>query len=599
MTQGFTDEQKQYLQGFTAGSDVARVIASLPVLSGSGAGAAMTTISTGPSGPERIHHEAQDRFTAGGKKLAKEETAKREKNGLDLWDEMAAAAREDRFPKGTDVFMWKFQGLFYVAPAQDAFMCRLRIPGGALSAWQLRGIADLAEKHGGGYTDATTRANLQIREIPATQGPDLLLGLRDLGLIIQGSGADNIRNVTASPLSGLDPHEFIETLPLAKRWHHHILNHRELYGLPRKFNVAFEGGGTIASLQDTNDIGFAAVRVPEEYATPECSAGVYFRLQLGGITGHGDLARDTGVMVREDQCIDLADAIVRVFITHGDRTDRKKARLKYLLDAWGFEKFLQHVEEQLGTPLTRFDLAHCEQPDSADPAAHIGFHPQKQTGKVYAGIGLPVGRMTADQMRGVSNLAEQYGSGAIRLTVWQNLVIQDVDAERIDAMKADIEQLGLAWSASDVRTGLVACTGNAGCKFAGADTKAHAKILADYLESRIQTDHPINIHLTGCHHSCAQHTIGDIGLIATKVEVGDAEVEGYHLFVGGSHGAAAAIGHKVYESVPYDRVPETVERMLLAFREHRTDANETFAAFTSRYNTPALIELFEDMAVAL
>src|SRR5262249_42191146 len=204
----------------------------------------------------------------------------------------------------------KFHGLFYVAPAQNAFMCRLRIPNGILNAYQLRGLADLAERCGGGYADVTTRANLQIREIAPKNAPALLTGLQELGLTARGSGADNIRNITGSPTAGIDPQELIDTRPFARAMHHHILNHRELYGLPRKFNIAFDGGGMIAVLEDTNDIGFAAVTVREGFGH---AAGVYFRLQLGGITGHGDFARETGVIVAPDECIAVATALVRVF----------------------------------------------------------------------------------------------------------------------------------------------------------------------------------------------------------------------------------------------------------------------------------------------
>ena len=268
-----------------------------------------------------------DRFLADGKNLSKEEQVKRDTPALDIWSEMKQAARNNVFPKGTDVFLWKFHGLFYVAPAQDSFMCRLRLPGGDLKSWQMRGIADLAAEHGGGFVDVTTRANLQIREIPADRGCAVHEGLVDLGIINKGSGADNVRNVTAAATAGIDPHELIDTLPLAKEMHHHILNHRELYGLPRKFNISFDGGGAIATLEDTYDIGFQAVRVSATLATADLLAGIYFRLSLGGITGHRDFARDTGVLLAPNECVQVAHAVLQVFIEQGDQTDRQKARL--------------------------------------------------------------------------------------------------------------------------------------------------------------------------------------------------------------------------------------------------------------------------------
>ncbi len=207
------------------------------------------------------------------------------------------------------------------------------------------GLADLAERYGGGYSHVTTRANLQIREIEPKNAVALLEAIQDLGLCSRGSGADNIRNVTGTPTAGIDPQELLDTRPYAREWHFHILNERALYGLPRKFNVAFDGAGTIPVLEDTNDIGFQAVEVKDGFGV---EPGVWFRLALGGITGHKDFARDTGVIVKPADATKVADAIVRVFIDHGDRTNRNKARLKYVLDAMGFEKFLALVEEKLG-----------------------------------------------------------------------------------------------------------------------------------------------------------------------------------------------------------------------------------------------------------
>src|SRR5215469_16522953 len=251
--QAFSDEQKQYLDGFLSG--IAARCGGAPAVPGATAPAA-----SAPSAD--IHHAAQDRFIAAGRKLVPEEEAKRQAHPLDMWDELVAEAAEGRFPKGIDVFRHKFFGLFYVAPAQNAFMCRLRIPNGVLQPHHMTGLAALAERWAGGYADITTRANLQIREIKPQGIVEMLEGLQELGLTSRGAGADNIRNITGSPTAGIDSQELIDTRPLTRELHHYILNHRELYGLPRKFNIAFDGGGAVSVLEDTNDIGFAAVQVP-------------------------------------------------------------------------------------------------------------------------------------------------------------------------------------------------------------------------------------------------------------------------------------------------------------------------------------------------
>ncbi len=604
---GFSDEQKNFLQGFAMGADVARAVRGLPILSGGGASPG-TTVTLGPTAaptgsgdlPYPIQAEAHARTLAEGKKLTKEEEAKRAKDPFSMWDEFAANSAAGVYPKGTDNLLYRFSGLFYVAPAQDSFMSRLRVPGGLIPTWQFRGVADLARRFGPGHADLTTRANLQIREIRAEDASDFLVGLAEIGIINKGAGADNIRNVTCGATSGIDPRELIDCMPLAKQMHHYILNHREMYGLPRKFNIAFEGGGRIASLEDTNDIGFKAARVSEANASADLPAGVYFRLTLGGITGHKDFARDTGVLVDPGDCVGLAGAVVRVFARHGDRTDRKKARLKYVLDAWGFPRFIDELEKEYGKPLRRVALDRCDPAEPEDRWAHVGVHPQKQAGQVYVGVVLPVGRMTAEQMDGLADIADRHGSRSIRLTVWQNLLIPDVAEGDADAVRLAIEAIGLGWEASSVRAGLVACTGSAGCKFAGADTKRHAMDLAAYLEARVAIDRPINLHVTGCNNSCAQHYIGDIGLEGTKVEVDEEMVEGYHLCVGGGWGAEQGAGRRLLDSLPFEKVPPIVERLISHYLASRTGPDESFAGFARRHEIEELraIAEFEPASVA-
>jgi ferredoxin-nitrite reductase len=587
MTETFTEEQKRYLEGFAAAT---MLVAGAPPVALAPAGGGHNL----PAGPEVIHFQAQDRITAAGGKLCPEEVAKRNRFPLDVWDEMRRHAEENVPPKGADVLAFKYHGLFWVAPAQQAFMSRLRFPGGICPSYQLRGVADLAEEFGGGYADVTTRANLQIREIKPSDGVKLEEGLHDLGIINRGAGADNIRNVTGAATAGIDPHELIDTRPLTRELHHYILNHREMYGLPRKFNIAYDGGGAIATLEDTNDIGFAAVRVTGGKAVP---AGLYFRLTLGGITGHKDFARDTGILLTPAECLPAAVAIVRVFIDHGDRTDRKKARLKYLLDKWGFEKFLSEVETQLGKAMRRFPPEECEPRPEVVKHGHIGVFPQKQPGLSYVGISLPVGRMTSDQMRGLADITDRHGSRAIRLTVWQNLILFDIPDQKLEAVQSEIAQLGLSTSASHVKAGLIACTGAAGCKYALAHTKQHAAQLGDYLDAKLELDQPINIHLTGCPNSCAQHYIGDIGCIGTKVPVGEDMVEGYHVFVGGGHGATQGIGREILRNVVAEDLPHVLEKMLRGYLDRRKDESETFVDFVNRHETDQLKVLFERQVV--
>src|SRR3954471_9302239 len=199
--------------------------------------------------------------------------------------------------------------------------------------------------------------------------------------------------------------------------------------------------------------------------------------------------------------------------------------------------------------------------------------------------------MTCEQMRGLAGISERYGSGTIRLTVWQNLLISDIPEDKVEAVGGEIEALGLGWKATQVRTGLVACTGNFGCRFSSSDTKRHALEIADHLDAHLELDTPINIHLTGCHNSCAQHYIGDIGLLGTKVSVEDDMVEGYHMYLGGGYGAEPEIGREIYRDVKAEDAPRVIERMLRGYLAARLGPDETFRDFTRRYSTEQLKDL--------
>ncbi|GJD80151.1 ferredoxin--nitrite reductase [Methylobacterium gregans] len=588
MAEDFNAEQKRYLEGFASGIAAARLTGGLAIGQGTGAPAAE------PTGPDAIHIKAQDRTIKDGGKLCDQEKWKRAENPFDGHNRLKAEAAAGKQPKPEDNFRWRYHGMFWVAPNQVSYMCRIRVPNGILHHWQFAGIADLADAHGGGYSHVTTRAGLQVREIAPEHAQPFLDGLTDLGLTAQGAGADNIRNVTGSPTAGIDAQELLDTRPLAKSWHNWILNDRSLYGLPRKFNVSFDGGGVMPALEETNDIGFQAIQVLEGASV---APGVWMRLVLGGISGHRDLARDTGVVLKPEDCNRVADAIIRVFIENGDRTNRNKSRMKYVLDAWGFEKYLAAVEEKLGYKLDRVAPEHVAPRKPTDRFAHVGVHAQVQEGLNWVGVVLPVGKMTTDQMRELAKIAAACGDGQIRMTVWQNFIFSGVPDGRVAEVEARVLALGLSVKAAGIRSGLVACTGARGCKFAASDTKGHAMLIADHVEATVtELDVPVNVHLTGCHHSCAQHYIGDIGLIGAKVvvsEEGDT-VEGYDIVVGGGFAENPKIGTEIWKAVKAEECPGRVEALLRTYLARRQGPEESFQAFTARTGAEALRDAAEE-----
>jgi ferredoxin-nitrite reductase len=591
MSQDFSADQKRYLEGFVAGAAASRAVGGL----GSG-GASQPSLER--DGPDEQHLIAQDKQVAAGKKLVDQEKWKREQHPFEAYPRLAREAAIGKLPGPADNFRWRYFGLFNVAPAQDSFMLRMRIPNGILKAHQFEGAAALARQYGGDYLHVTTRANLQMREIRPENAEALLNDMMDLGLIARGSGADNIRNVTGSPLAGIDGEELLDTRPLCRKWHFHILADRTLYGLPRKFNVSFDGAGVSPALEETNDIGFQAVRVLEG---ADAEPGLWMRVVLGGISGHHDLARASGRFCRPEDATDVADAIIRVFIDHGDRSNRNRARLKYVLDEWGFERFMAAVEEKLGRKLRQIEETWIAPRPPTDRYAHVGVHRQKQTGLNWIGVVVPVGRLDHAQATGLADLARTCGDGDIRLTVWQNLIVSGVPDAQVASVQERIEALGLSTHVSPIRAGLVACTGNSGCKFAASNTKRHALEIADHVEARVAIDVPVNIHLTGCHHSCAQHYIGDIGLIGARVPVnedGDT-VEGYDIAVGGGFAENARIGRYLWKAVKATDAPRHIEALLKAYFGHRLGPDESFQAFTIRHEIDALDALVQPSVAVL
>ena len=585
----FSSEQKEYLQGFFAG-----VAFRQPFVGHLADGRITSAPAPGLPNAAAEPAPAEEEQTVFGTPLAdlcEQEIWKLERNGLDTWDELMEHAAANKFPDKKYTYLFRFHGLFHVAPAQNAMMLRLRLPAGELNAAQLRGLADVADEWGGGAAQITTRANLQIREIQPRNMVKVLTKLQDLGLTSRGSGVDNVRNITASPTAGVDPGELIDTRPMAKGLHYYILNNRDLYGLPRKFNVGFDGGGAIGNVTDTNDIAFMAVRVRDGKGV---EPGVYFRVQLAGITGHGEFAKDAGIIIKPDDCVAVGAAIIRVFNENGDRTNRKKARLKYLIDRWGVEKFMEEVERKLAFPLVHLPLGECELAHPPIPHGHIGVYKQAQPQRNYIGAVIPVGMMKTRQMRRLADLAQNYGSGAVRLTVWQNLIIPDVPDGFVETVKRNLVKMGFHHEATSIAGGLVACTGNTGCKWSSTNTKGQAIELARRLEKKVKLDQPINIHLTGCPNSCAQHYIGDIGLLGAKVSQNGNQVEGYHVLLGGQCVGGQALGRQVFHGVPFDELPPLLETVLKTYLARRKNRNESFVQFTGRHSVKELQELFSE-----
>jgi len=555
---GFSAEQKEYLTGLFAGA-AAR-------------GKAFADV-------EPVPKVREDEIA--------EERIKRELHPLDAYEQLVENAIGNKAPDKEDLFRFKWHGLFFLTPMNDAFMSRLRIPGGVLKSYQLRELAHIAQQLTSGYVQVTTRANLQMRLIQPKDAPEFLQRIQAIGLHTRGSGADNIRNLTMNPTAGIDPVELIDVQPFVQQIAQVIINDRSFYDLPRKFNIAYDGGGLIGSVEDTNDIGVKAVKVGDE---------ILFRIALGGATGHKSFARDLGVVVPPAEITKVVAAVVRVYIEKGCRTNRKRARLKHLLETMSFDEYLALVEKKLGTTLRRapYDLAQMRWASQELAHSHVGDFPQKQKGFSYVGATCPVGNITPKQMLRVAELAELYGNGEVRLTVWQNFIIPNVPDAFVPTLKKALDKAGLPTKQSNLASGVIACTGNSYCKFAQANTKGHALEVIKQLEKKLELDQPVNIHVTGCPNSCAQHYMGDIGCLGTKTKINGESLDAYHVFVGGGFAKNQAVGRQVFSGVTAQELPNIIEKMLRTYLKHRAGKAETFQQFSTRHEVGKLQEMFAE-----
>lgn len=470
-------------------------------------------------------------------------------------------------------------------------MCRLRFAGGQIQAHQLRGVADLAERHARPHLQLTVRSNLQLRGIGAGAALEVLSGLLDLGIVTRGSGGDGVRNVGASPTAGFDARELIDTLPLAQRTHHRVLADRALSAVPRKLTVAFDGGGSVSALAEACDVGFRAVLVPPGEGV---AAGVYFRLLLGGATSHSRYGRDAGVLVAPERCVDVLEQVLHLYVEHGDRSNRRRARLAYLIESWGLPRFVTELRarlrglEPLGwaapntdalAPLPELPLSRCQLAPQPQPFAHVGFHAERTPGRVYVGVVLDGAQLGVEQARGLAGIAEEYGVGELRFTPHQNVLIPGVAKARQREVEAALGALGLSWTASAFRSRLIACTGAPGCQFALGDTKRRAEEIASRLEASGAREQPLSIHISGCHHACAQHTLADIGLLATRDPGGGSEL--YQLWLGGELLESARFGRKYASQVPASDVPRLLQEVVDDYLSRR-QPDESFHDFVAR-----------------
>lgn len=494
--------------------------------------------------------------------LNKFEKFKAEKDGLAVKDELEHFAEIgwEAVDKTDLEQRLKWLGVFYRPVTPGKFMLRLRVPNGILTTAQTQTLAEIVQRYGSdGSADITTRQNIQLRGIRLEDVPDIFAQLKAVGLTSVQSGMDNVRNITGSPVAGIDGDELIDTRPLVQAVQDMITNsgdgNPEFTNLPRKFNIAIEGGRDNAVHAEINDIAF----VP---AYKDGKLG--FNVLVGGFFSakrcEAAIALDVWTEPSREAVVGLCRAILEVYRDRGLRSNRQKSRLMWLIDEWGIETFRSEVEKVYGKPLA---AAAPEDEIDWDKRDRIGIHKQLQPGYNYVGLHVPVGRLFADTLFELARLAEVYGNGEIRLTVEQNAIIPYIADDKLEAFLSEplLEQFSI--KPSSLTRSLVSCTGSRYCNFALVETKQQALKIAQDLDAELEIPERVRIHWTGCPNSCGQPQVADIGLMGTKTRKDGKTVEAVDLYMGGKVGKDAKLGDRVRKGIPCDELPGVLKDILM------------------------------------
>ncbi len=490
------------------------------------------------------------------------EKFKAEKDGLAVKEELEHFARIgwEAVDKTDLEQRLKWLGIFHRPVTPGKFMLRLRLPNGILNSEQMRVLAEIIQRYGDdGSADITTRQNLQLRGVRLEDIPDIFSRLHAAGMTSMQSGMDNVRNITGSPVAGLDGDELIDTRELVKKVQDMITNsgegNPEFTNLPRKFNIAIEGGRDNSVHAEINDIAF----VP---AYKEGELG--FNVLVGGFFSskrcEAAIPLNAWIPPTEEAVVGVSRAILEVYRDRGLRANRQKSRLMWLIDEIGLEEFRTLVETAFGQKL---QTAAAEDVIDWDKRDHIGIHPQKQAGKSFAGLSVPVGRFCAKDLFDLARLAEVYGENEIRLTVEQNVIIPHLDDDKIETFLSEplLEKFSL--NPEPLARSVVSCTGAQFCNLALVETKQQALNIAQQLDAELNIPNKVRIHWTGCPNSCGQPQVADIGLMGTKARKDGEMVEAVDLFMGGKVGKDAQLGSRVQKGIPCEDLPQVLRQILM------------------------------------
>lgn len=507
-------------------------------------------------------HPAAASPSAAVSALTKVEQAKADLCGLELaprLQELADLGWES-LDEATLTIRLKWLGIFFRPVTPGRFMVRLRLPNGVIRADQLELLADTVDRCGEhGSADITTRQNLQLRGLLLEDMAPLLRDLEAVGLTSRQSGHDNPRNITGNPLAGIDPEEFVDTRPLVAAIQAALLAPEGPRNLPRKFNVAV--GGAPDSFLLHNDLAFLPALRDGELG---------FTLMVGGFFSaqRNALAIPLGLWASAASLPLVTRAVLLHYERHGNRTQRNRSRLMYLVEELGLETYRQMVLATLDELGGVEAAAHLHPHDGSHlvnraPRDVCGVHRQKQAGLSWVGLNVPMGRLDGAAMADLAALARTYGGGELRLSESQNVVITDVPDGRVEALLAEPLLHRFPVAPGPLLAEAVSCTGNRYCSFALIPTKTTAESVLVDLERRLELPHAVRSHWTGCPNACGQPYMGQIGLMGAKARKDGQMVEAVKIYLGGSMEGAGQLAELHDKGVPLSDLPEVLEQLLV------------------------------------
>ena len=546
-----------------------------------------------------------DAVAAKETKAQRAERLKREKNPWEAFDEVRAFARAGRssvVPEWASLY-FKWWGIYTQGDGvgatggkggegltSDYFMMRIGIPNGILSSSQLRVIAQLTKKYARNLADITVRQAIQLHWLTIESLPEVVDALNAIGLSPKGACGDVVRNVTGCPLAGVSADEIINSAPLAQEIAQFLTGHAEFYNLPRKFKISVTGCPDWCSNPEINDIGLTAV-------IHEGQPGYSIRVG-GGLSREPHIAIRLDAFVLPDQAVPVVRAVAEIFRDQqGLRESRERARMKYLFlkEGWTPESFLAELQARLDFKLLP---GVPEQVPNDIFRDHVGITRQRQPGLSSVGAAVLRGRLFGDQLESVADLADRFGSGALRTTVSQNLLFIDIPNNKTAELIHELNQIGLQVEGSSFWRGAIACTGTEFCKLAITETKGFTRWIVDELEERLPSfDQQLKLNVTGCPNGCGQHWVADIGIEGKKIKHEGKLTDAYYFCLGGAVGQHAAVARPVGYRCPAPLVPEAIERLLRQYLANRVP-NENLRAWFTRHSDDELRAHLAGEAVA-